>query len=103
MALIDDILAAALPEPLKDNFGDPVTYVHKPSNTEDEITAIFSDPGPESAFPGANTILEVVVADLSSAPDKNDEVHFDGAEYFVFDLRIDDIGFALLGLKKKRG
>lgn len=103
MALIDDILAEALPNPLKDNFGDAVTYVHKPSNTEDEITAIFSDPGPESAFPGANTILEVVVADLSSAPAKNDEVHFDGAEYQVFDLRIDDIGFALLGLKKKRG
>lgn len=103
MALIDDILAEALPGPLKDNFGDAVTYVHKPSDVEDEITAIFSDPGPESAFPGATTILEVVVADLSAAPAKNDEIHYDGAEYVVFDLRIDEIGFALLGLRKKRG
>ena len=103
MSLIDDILASAMPEPLKNAFGDPVTYIHKPSNIEDEITAIFSDPGPESAFPGANTIIEVVVADLSSAPAKNDEISYGGGDYVVYDLRLDEIGFALLGLKKKRG
>lgn len=103
MSRLDDILAVTLPTPLKDNFGDVVTYVHAVSSVEDTVTAIFNDPAPESAFPGANSIVELVVADLSSAPAKNDEIHYGGSEYVIFDLKVDEIGFAVLGLKKKRG
>lgn len=102
MSYIDDILEAALPTPMKTYFGDSVTYKHASNSTTETVTAILSDPIPsEATFPGANTIAEVVVADLTLTPARNDEIHYGGVEYLVFDLRVDEIGFALLGLKRK--
>lgn len=102
MSYIDDLLSSTLPAPLKQFFGDAVTYKHYSNSTTETVTAILSDPIPsESTFPGANTIAEVVVADLTLPPARNDEIHYGGVEYLVFDLRVDEIGFALLGLKRK--
>lgn len=102
MSYLDDLLSDILPTPIKQYFGDVVTYKHASNSTTQSITAVFSDPIPsESIFPGANTIAEVVVADLTIAPVRNDEIHYGGVEYLVFDLRVDEIGFALLGLKRK--
>lgn len=102
MSYIDDLLASTLPTPLKQFFGDTVTYKHYADSSTETVTAILSDPIPsESTFPGANTIAEVVVVDLTLPPARNDEIHYGGVEYLVFDLRVDEIGFALLGLKRK--
>ena len=102
MSYLDDILSANLPTPLKQYFGDTVTYLHSSNSSTQSITAILSDPIPsESTFPGATTIAEVVVADLTIPPARNDEIHYGGVQYLVFDLRVDEIGLALLGLRKK--
>ena len=106
MALIDDILAAALPGPLKDNFGDPVTYVHKPSGTSATVTAMLSDPSPEeSAFPGKTVIAEILRADLSIEPIEGDEVTIGSDVYFCFDVKSDSVGpsglFRSVYLRKK--
>lgn len=102
MSYLDDLLSTTLPAPIKQYFGDSATYKHASNSTTETVTVVFSDPIPsESAFPGANTIAEVVVADLTLTPARNDEIHYGGVEYLVFDLRVDEIGFALLGLKRK--
>lgn len=102
MSELIDILKEELPT-LKDSFGDSVTYVHKPSNAQETATAIFSDPALESDFPGVTSVLKVFTEDLSIPPAKNDEIHYGGDEYVVFDLREKRTGITLLGLRKKRG
>lgn len=101
MSYIDDTLASALPTPMKQFFGDTVTYMHIPSLSSQSVTAIFSDPALESAFPGATTIAELVETDLSTPAAKGDIIVSGTNTYTVFDLRRDEIGFVLLGLRKK--
>lgn len=100
MSFLDDKLAAALPTPLKQFFGDTVSYTHIPSLSSQSVTAVFSDPATESAFPGATTIAEIWEADLSTPAQKKDQITFEGGTYVVFDLRRDEVGFVLLGLRK---
>ena len=100
MALIDDILAEALPKPLKDNFGDAATYTHKPGNTTQAVTVIISDPLPEGTYPGKNLSVEVFLADLSPAPAQGDHVTLGSTTYTVVDVKASDTLIALLSLRK---
>lgn len=100
MSLIDDILAAALPEPLKANFGDAVTYTHKPGNTTQTATVIISDPLPEGTYPGKNLTVEVFLADLSPAPIQGDHITLGSTTYTVVDVKSSDSLMALLSLRK---
>lgn len=100
MALIDDILAEALPNPLKDNFGDEATYIHKPGNTTETVTVMISDPLPEGSYPGKNLSVEVFLADLSPAPVQGDHVTLGSATYTVVDVKSSDSLIALLSLRK---
>lgn len=100
MSFLDDTLASTLPTPLKQFFGDTVTYTHIPGLSTQSVKVIFSEPATESAFPGATTIAEIWEADLSIPAVKKDQITFNGSTYVVFDLRRDEVGFVLLGLRK---
>lgn len=99
MSLIDDILSAALPAPLKSNFGDSVTYTHRPGGTVQTVTAIITDTVPESAYPGKILLMEFSTADLSPAAVQGDEVTYSGSTYKVADVKTDP-PFAMLSLRK---
>ncbi len=106
MSLLDEILADALPEPLKDFFGDSATYTHKPGGTTDTVTVIPSDPSPtEAAYPGSTTLIDVLIADLSIAATQGDEVVIGSSTFVVIDVKTDTIGpsglFVRLALRKK--
>lgn len=101
MSFIDDTLTSVLPTPLKQFFGDTVSYTHTAGPSTQSVTAIFSDPGPESTFAGVTTIAEIFESDLSTSAVKGDTITFNSSVYTVFDLRRDEIGFVTLGLRKK--
>lgn len=106
MSLINDILASALPGPLKAAFGDSVQYKHLPAATTQTVTAIPSDPlTPEPVYPGKLTTIDVLFADLSPAPRNGDEVTISSTAYKVIDVNSDTIGptglFARISLQKK--
>lgn len=106
MSLIDDILTEALPDPLKDAFGDSVTYTHKPGNTAQTVTAIAADPDPlEPSYPGSTLIVEILRSDLSPAAAQGDEITWGSTTYTVIDVKADKIGpsglFVRLALRKK--
>ena len=105
MSELDDILTDALPDPLKEIFGDSVTYTPL-SGSPYSLTAILSDPNPqEPAFPGNLTIVEVLISDMAAAPVKGDKITIGSTEYTVFDFKKDSIGpsglFVRLGLQKR--
>lgn len=105
MSQLDDILTESLPAPLKEFLGDAVTYRHMPAAVEQAVTAIFSDPAPESGYPGVTTIAEFLLSDLTPTPTEGDEVVFNAATYTVFDVKRDGVGpdglFARLAMKKR--
>ena len=100
MSLINDVLASAMPGPLKTAFGDAITYTPS-GNTPVEITAIISDPAPpEAGYPGNVTLAEVLLSDLAATPTQGDGLTFNGVNFVVFDVKTDSIGFAKLALQK---
>ncbi len=96
---IDTILQGALPGPLKDNFGESVTYTHRPGGTVQTVTAIITDTVPESTYPGKILMMEFSTADLSPAAAQGDEVTYSGSTYKVADVKTNSL-FAALSLRK---
>lgn len=102
MALIDDILAAALPGPLKSAFGDSATYTPA-AGSPVSITVVLSDVKPlETSVPGHITECDVFLADLASEPIRGDNITIGAIQYSVIEVVSDTaVGIATLTLRKK--
>lgn len=105
MSLTDDILAEALPDPIKTFFGDEVTYTPL-AGSPYTLTVIAADPKPlEQLYPGNLTLVDVLLSDMEAAPVKGDKITMGSTEYTVFSFEADNIGpsglFARLALQKR--
>lgn len=105
MSLLDDIMAEALPDPIKTFFGDSATYTPL-SGSPYTLTIIMADPNPqESLFPGNLTIADAAIADMPAPPVKGDKITIGSTEYTVFDFKRDSVGpsglFVRFGLQKR--
>lgn len=102
MSLIDDVLAAALPDPLKSNFGDSATYTPV-GGSPASVTVLLSDPRPlETGVPGYIAECDVFLADLASEPQRGDVVTIGAVEYSVIEVINDTaVGLSTLTIRKK--
>jgi hypothetical protein len=92
VALIDDLITAALPGPMAAAFGDPVTFTAAGGSPQ-AVTGLLDDPAPpESGYPGNVAIVEILKADLVGTPLQGDAVTTGAHSYIVFDVKSDDVG-----------
>jgi hypothetical protein len=99
LSFIDNILAAALPGPIKTAFGDAVTYTHKSGGSEAVTVIPSTGEQLEEGFPGAHMFFEVVTSELSVAPRAGDSIVYQGVTYRAVTVESDGL-FSLIGCKQ---
>lgn len=89
MSLIKDTILEAMPEPLKDAFGDDSTYTHKAGGTQTVKVMEVQLVTDESLYPGTHRGFEVFNADMDSDPVAGDSLTFKGCTFHVVDVQSD--------------
>lgn len=94
MSQIVDLLAAALPSPIKASFGDPAVLVHESGSAT--ITAMFREPLPDEEYPAAVRIAEIFRADITTTPRQGDFIESGVDRYRVIDVKADEVLWRLV-------